>query len=446
MDCKQKEYFKISSYPSFFYFFLIFFALSLSSCKSSMFVFSKKHSIYRQIAKSEIFKTEFTGFSLFDIEKNKSIVRINAGKYFTPASNTKVFTFYTSISVLKDSMPILKYLIKADSLIFWGTGNPLCLNPDFENYNTAIDFLKRSNKKLFFCAGNFHDERFGSGWAWDDYIYDYQLEKTPFPINGNRLVVNYTDDSLEISPDIFNITTVPDSNYYNREEFKNVFTLGKFATGTKIQIPFITDSTTIINLLSDATAKDIRKCPVDGFNKKQIKTLKIKLPDTLYLRLLHNSDNFIAEQLMQMCSISLFDTLNTKKAIKYSKKHILTGLQDKCRWVDGSGLSRYNLFSPDDMVYVLRKIYSKLSWKQITKFFPTAGKSGTLKNSYSHIHKPFIYAKSGSLSNNYNLSGYIQTKKGNRYIFSFMNNHFLGKSKKIKQEMEKIFIYIYENL
>ena len=34
--------------------------------------------------------------------------------------------------------------------------------------DSAYNFLKQSDKKLFFNATNFTDKRFGSGWAWDD--------------------------------------------------------------------------------------------------------------------------------------------------------------------------------------------------------------------------------------------------------------------------------------
>ncbi len=427
--------------------FLLIPVLSIlfKSCNQNIFLKSKSRSLSKTLINSPVLQQEFNGFVLYDLKKDKKIIDINGNKFFTPASNTKVFTFYTSLMILNDSMPIIKYITKADSIIFWGTGNPLCLNPDFERNTHAIKLLKDSGKKLYFCDDNFQDQRFGSGWAWDDYIYDYQLEKNAFPIYGNRLLIKFYADSIDFSPKIFKITTLLDSNFYHRAEFDNEFEIGKFKTSDKLQIPFITDSITINKLLSLAIEKQINKCPTEKIDQEQTKILKIKIPDTLYLRLLHDSDNFIAEQLIQMCSFTLFDTLNTKKTINYSKKYILSELNNNCRWVDGSGLSRYNLFSPNDLVYVLKLIYNKLPWSKITGYFPTAGISGTLKNNYPKIKKPFVYAKSGSLSNNYNLSGYIQTKKGNRYIFSFMNNHFLEKSKTIKKEIEKTLLLIYNN-
>ena len=50
--------------------------------------------------------------------------------------------------------------------------------------------------------------------------------------------------------------------------------------------------------------------------------------------------------------------------------------------------------------------------------------------------KPYIYAKSGSLGNNYNLSGYLITNSGKVLAFSYMNNHFMNSSSKIKEKMQ----------
>ena len=69
--------------------------------------------------------------------------------------------------------------------------------------------------------------------------------------------------------------------------------------------------------------------------------------------MMQESDNFLAEQLLLLASSTLSDTLNTKTAIEYMLNNHLKDLKQQPRWVDGSGLSRYNLFSPEAIVYVL---------------------------------------------------------------------------------------------
>nr|MBP6540039.1 D-alanyl-D-alanine carboxypeptidase [Saprospiraceae bacterium] len=59
--------------------------------------------------------------------------------------------------------------------------------------------------------------------------------------------------------------------------------------------------------------------------------------------------------------------------------------------------------------------------------------------------KPFIYAKSGSMTGVYNLSGYLITNSGRKMVFSFMNNNFEGKVSEIRKTVEKILMEIRMN-
>src|SRR5687767_10074782 len=62
---------------------------------------------------------DHTGFVLYDLDKNKTVYEYNASTYFTPASNTKIFTLFASLKILGDSIPGLHYVSLPDSLIVW---------------------------------------------------------------------------------------------------------------------------------------------------------------------------------------------------------------------------------------------------------------------------------------------------------------------------------------
>ena len=68
--------------------------------------------------------------------------------------------------------------------------------------------------------------------------------------------------------------------------------------------------------------------------------------DTVYAAMMQHSDNFIAEQLLLTISEYLSDTMQTTIAIREIKKKHLANIADQLQWYDGSGLSRYNLFTP----------------------------------------------------------------------------------------------------
>ena len=157
---------------------------------------------------------------------------------------------------------------------------------------------------------------------------------------------------------------------------------------------------------------------------------------------MQDSDNFIAEQLMMACSEKLTGSIKTSEAIQYAKDSLLTNLPDKLIWRDGSGLSRYNLFTPRSIVGVLDSIYHFLPKARLLDIFPAGGKSGTIEGLYPGDEMPYIYAKTGTLSNKHCLSGYLLADSGQWYIFSFMNNNYVEGTKPVKKEMEKILKYI----
>lgn len=109
------------------------------------------------------------------------------------------------------------------------------------------------------------------------------------------------------------------------------------------------------------------------------------------------------------------------------------------RWVDGSGLSRYNIFTPGSIVLILKKLHTDYEWDYLKEFFPVGGQTGTLKDHFNAGSEPYITAKSGSMGNIYCLSGYLRTKSGKLLIFSFMNNSFsASQGVEIRKEMDRI--------
>src|ERR1041385_414875 len=141
----------------------------------------RKRKIRKLFKHSLIVNDHFTGFALYDMDAKKMIYELNSDKFFTPASNTKLFTFYTCLKILGDSIPALKYITRNDSLIFWATGDPAFLHTDLKGVK-GYDLLKNSDKKLFFSTGQYQNDFFGNGWAWNDYNDDYQAEITELPM------------------------------------------------------------------------------------------------------------------------------------------------------------------------------------------------------------------------------------------------------------------------
>lgn len=402
--------------------------------------------------KSELFDQIFTGFVLYNPDSGETLYNRDGHKYFTPASNTKIFTLYASLRILKDSIIALRYMETEDALYFWGTANPMFLHPDIKTDSSVYTFLKANNKALYFSDHNFKEERFGPGWAWDDYNGYYQAENSPLPIYSNMATVKRVvqGEGFDIYPSRLTqqLTYDPDMDNdrirIKREEHNNVFRYNSRAlTGAPFDkyLPFFTSPDLTAVLLSDTLGKRVQLAH-ELPEEIPVQSISVPIPDTLYRRLMQDSDNFIAEQLLMACSEKLTGSIKTSEAIQYAKDSLLTNLPDELIWRDGSGLSRYNLFTPRSIVGVLDSIYHLLPRARLLDIFPAGGVSGTIEDLYPGDETPYVYAKTGTLSNKHCLSGYLLADSGQWYIFSFMNNNYVNGTKPVKEEMEKILKYI----
>ncbi len=434
----------------FFFFQVVVSVVVLSSCT----VFKEhiaKSTVRKSVEKSPLFQRHFTGFVLYDPESGAYLQEHNADKYFTPASNTKLFTFYAGLKLLGNSIPSMKYTVSGDSLIFWGTGDPTFLHPDFA-YQPAFDLLKNTDKQLYYAPGNFEDTHFGAGWAWDDYSYYFQTERSAMPIYGN--MVHFLYDTLSESHYI-----VP--SFF--EDFTDI--LGEEEVGTgpsrgveynifqyypdskksnyKNRVPFKVSDELFVTLLSDTLVKPVRMIPFQ--DRQEVSTVYGGSVNELYAWMLKASDNFLAEQILYLCAAERGDKLNAESIRAYMAATHLADLPSPPVWRDGSGLSRYNLFTPRSMVVLLEKLKKELPEHTLLSLLPAGGVDGTLRHWYKgSAGEPYVFAKTGTFTNNHCLSGYIRTRSGRLLTFSFMHNNYNSSSSPVKSEMEKTLKLIYE--
>jgi len=412
----------------------------------------RKRQIKRQFTHTPVMKGHFTGFALYDLDKKEMVYELNSDKYFNPASNTKLFTFYTCLKMLGDSVPALKYVTRGDSLIFWGTGDPSFLHSDLKGVN-GFNFLKNSGKKLFFSTGNYTCAIFGPGWAWDDYNDYYQAEINELPVEDNvALIYGDKNDSLQIKPAYLKKYLKCDTLYrpatfrVKRDLLSNTFVYPFMALpkNFKQEVPWKVSAELTAELLQDTLKQTVTVVHMPM--PPNTKTIYNANADSVYRRMLQPSDNFIAEQLLLLCSSAKFQVLNTDSVINYSKAALLNDLPDAPQWFDGSGLSRYNLFTPRSIVTLLCKILDeKKNDDLVHSLLPAGGSTGSIRKIYKTENgRPFVWAKTGSFSNNYNQSGYLVTKKGRRLAFVFMNNNFTRPVAEIRDEMVRIITFIHD--
>jgi D-alanyl-D-alanine carboxypeptidase/D-alanyl-D-alanine-endopeptidase (penicillin-binding protein 4) len=411
-----------------------------------------KRKILKDLDELEGFKQAFVGFILTDPETGKTIACQYDNKYMTPASNTKLFTFYVGLQFLGANVPALEYTISGDSLIFWGTGNPLFLHPEHED-STALAFLRSRKENLFYWPRPMADERFGPGWSWDDYNGYYSAEKSVFPIYGNSVTARVDKErkTLEVLPKYFQQEFVAKvdtltrlSTFIKRKEQENTFhyafpdsldfKIDNYTAVDTLMRPFLYSAELFVTLLKDTLGKEITilESPQDRTLAQRIYSIST---DSLYKKMLLPSDNLFAEQILLMANGLLSDTLSSKSMIKTAKERLFKDSSDELVWVDGSGLSRYNMFTPRTMVKLLARLRNELGEERLFALMPAGGESGTIEDWYAGDPAPYVFAKTGTVRNNHTLSGYLKTKKGKTLIFTFMVNHYEHSTSKVRESM-----------
>ncbi|MEO7923713.1 MAG: D-alanyl-D-alanine carboxypeptidase [Chitinophagaceae bacterium] len=413
------------------------FLILLSSC-----------SIQKQIAqsaKTDVLETKalqaaHVGISIFDPSTNKYLYNYQGDKYFVPASNTKIPTCYAAMKYLGDSLVGLKYnLTKEGVILFEGTGDPTFLNAEYKS-QPVFEFLKQG---IFFSIGTsglFPIEPLGSGWSWNDYEEAYMAQRSSLPIYGNIMRIKWLkNDSVIVEPSFFreNIHWVghPSNQGFDLKKSwdDNNVILNPGKTKYK-ELPFRPDSETVTGLLGDTLEKKILYNP----NNEQINLSKIihsQPTDSLLKPMMHRSDNFFAEQSLLMVSNELLGVMNDEKIIDTLLKTDFKDLPQKPRWADGSGLSRYNLFTPQDFVAILNKMKNEFGMERIKVILPTGGE-GTI-SSYYKADSGYIYGKTGTLSGVVAFSGFLYTKKGKLLIFSTLVNNHQASATEVRRAIEK---------
>ncbi len=477
--------------------FFILLSLLLSSCSPGARI---GRSAKEDVLKNKALIAAHVGISIYEPGTNRYWYEYQGDKYFVPASNTKIATCYAAMKYLGDSIAGLKVGVARNEdssvsyLAIQPTGDPTFLHPEFARqpgWDWVYRQLRKYHYEIAILDTIWRDDHFGSGWSWNDYDAAYMAERSSFPVYGNVIDIKLNapanrDPSIKggrSGNEILLFKTT--SPYFDSLVNAHSFFLSKEtqqAAAPKIQlgrelskndfpitvsnqvfstasIPFVTKgSTTAVELLSHdyhVSVHHLRPqydipgayicegCAGLNLKVKEWKTIWSRPLDSMLKPMMHRSDNFMAEQSLLMVSNKRLGYMNDEQIIDTLLKTDLSDLPQKPRWVDGSGLSRYNLFTPRDIVTILNKIRSEFGMDRVKLIFATGGE-GTI-NSYYKEDSGYIYGKTGTLSGVVAFSGYLYTKKGKLLIFSTLVNNHQASSTEVRRAVEKFLKGIRNN-
>lgn len=413
----------------------------------------------RQVIGKEGMSNAHIGIAIYEPASGQFLYQHNAGKYFVPASNTKLFSLYAGLKYIGDTLPAIRYHETADSIYLEPTGDPSFLHSDYPK-QPLVAWLKAQQKPLVLSDANWQSKQWGMGWSWDDFNSSYMAERSPLPVYGNVIKWTQTIDKMENAlgepvEDVF-VYSDPEVNWkvrlqpergksfsVVRDRYNNIFTIteGKEPVRT-VEVPFVTNGVlSALDLLRDTIGKSITYIPA-SVSRKGTKVIWSQPTDSMLAPMMHRSDNLFAEQTLLVASQQLLGVMDTERIIDTLLRSDLKGLPHPPRWADGSGLSRYNLFTPADFIWLLEKMEREFGANRLELILP-AGDEGTLANYYKDI-KGKIHAKTGTLSGVVGLSGYLQTSKGRRLLFSVLVNNHNTSASAVRRSVEQFLMHLYK--
>ena len=443
----------LSSLYQFYIFNFTFFVLISCSIQKKI-----SRSAAQLVLKDSSLRTAHVGISIYEPATNKYWFNYQADHYFTPASNTKIPTCYAAMKYLGDSLEGVLKMETDTAILLLPTGDPTLLHPDFKN-QPVINFLQTATKKIYTTDLEWKEESLGAGWSWDDYNDSYMAERSPLPVYGN--IIKWTQENDGIDPSVVYSTpevnwqvdfdTAQSTNFFvKRNVAENHYKITEGKEKVKEQeVPFVTKGiNAALELLPDTIHKTIGLATTGTYQKFIGKTIHVTAIhsqpiDSVLKPMMHRSDNFFAEQLLLMVCSKFNLPMNDERIVDTLLKTDFKELPQKPHWADGSGLSRFNLFSPEDLIFILNKMKNDFGIDRIKNILPT-GNEGTLTGYYVAEHG-YIFAKTGSLSGVVAISGFLYTKKNKLLIFSVLINNHTSSGTKVRRAVEKFIETLRNN-
>lgn len=425
------------------------------------------------------------GISVVAIESGEYFYRKNDTKNYIPASTLKTLTTAAALEYLgKDFRYSTKIYLDGEApkdgefvgnMIIRASGDPT-MSTFF--YTDPIDVLEVIALKLDSLGirsirGNiiaddsyFDDNYYANGWALDDIMYPYSAQVNALSFGDNKVDVRVVP--AQTAGELSKITMQPDNSYirlinntltvssevpelltpYREPRTNSIEIRGKIPldmrgisplSGTKLSVTIDNPSLFFLNLFKQTLEKHgikVRGALLDyedwnmkiSYSQLPVIAEHTSPPLSEIIAVVNKfSHNLCAEMLLKTIGKETTGIGSFAKGIEQVKKYAsrIGILPDNVSIVDGSGLSRLNLFSPQNQVALLSSIYRSEKRVDFIESLALPGAQGTLRGRMTQSRaEKNVYAKTGSMNNVSTICGYVTTRDNEQLAFSIMVNGF----------------------
>ncbi|MBE9000511.1 D-alanyl-D-alanine carboxypeptidase/D-alanyl-D-alanine-endopeptidase [Nostoc sp. LEGE 12447] len=418
------------------------------------------------------------GILVQPLSSGQTLYSRDAQKYFTPASNLKLLTTAAALQQLGANFRIRTSIYQNGNgvLRVVGRGDPSLSDTQLQ---TLAQQLKQKGitqiQRLIADDSYIQGDIVNPTWQWEDVQSDYGAPVNSFILNQNifslKLVPQAVGKSLQVvwtdvgeakqwrtinqsvtvaqnQPSYINVTRelsgtvlriqgqlttnsepslidlpVVDPNYYFLRRFRTALATEKITLG----------QTLVVN---------------GGINQEEIAFVESPPLSELLMETLQNSNNLYAEALLRALAGEK-PRVKTKTSVDIGLEAVKASLTQlgvepaNYILVDGSGLSRRNLATPEAFVQTLRGMARTPAGYVYRASLPVAGKIGTLKGRFQNTSaEGIVQAKTGTLTGVVSLSGYINALKYEPLVFSIIVNQSEQPATILRQAIDEIVVLL----
>jgi D-alanyl-D-alanine carboxypeptidase/D-alanyl-D-alanine-endopeptidase (penicillin-binding protein 4) len=415
----------------------------------------------------------------------------NGGKLVMPASNMKLVTMavaaerlgwdYRYETRLEYTGSIVDGTLTGD-LIVTGSGDPSIIArdagpaPAFTEWADALlkAGIRHVNGRLIGNDNAFDDAGVGVGWEWDDLTAGYAAPSGALSYNEN--VVRIAIAPGRNVADAARVELVPPAGIFEIDNGVVTAAAGSTNRLELVRLPFTTrlsvrgtvaaggnpvirtmavDNPTrffVLGLAASLAARgisirggawDIDDLPEPpGPDGRRLVARRESLPlSFLAGHFMKDSQNFYGETFLKTIGRTSGSVGSSGAGRQAVADTLATwGVPaDAIVMRDGSGLSRQNYVTADAIVIILKRMWQDERMRgRFLPLLPVAGHDGTLESRMrGTILNGRVQAKTGTISNVRSLSGFVDTKSGEKLVFSMIANHFTASSAAIDGVVEK---------
>jgi D-alanyl-D-alanine carboxypeptidase/D-alanyl-D-alanine-endopeptidase (penicillin-binding protein 4) len=391
-------------------------------------------------------------------------------------------------SVYADSQPDANGRVRGD-LVLYGRGAPdLVTTSKDENRGSlaklAEDLYARGVRSV---SGNivgdesyFRGDALGDGWQWTDLQWYFGAEASALSINGNEVDINFVPsgkigDSGEVrTTDTESYVIVqnrmaakdkkdqPTIGVHRGLSDNNIEVWGEFDPRSKgfgarlsVHKPALWAAKLFLRALKNrgiqvegqTTSRDSRVPQSQRFDPARGVELAFILSQPLSeiaRETNKESINLYAELILRTLGRERGEVAAMPEAIGRERGDDEAGLAVIRIWLsragiatnrlalhDGSGLSRLDLVTPETSARLLVSLSGRTAGPVFKESLPIAGRDGTLAGRLKTLADK-VNAKTGSLTYDNSLSGYLTTSKSGLLAFSIMCNDQTGRADSIR--------------